>query len=374
MHILLITDQSPGSTHSAVEGIFNSHLKDHCKVDLVYFSREQKSPQINGSSFILPHRLKRRGTLQSLQTITDLGRYDAIIVRNLFGALRSVLKIQHHSHCRVGFWESFPHSFRRLYEARITGRAKLRKTIEYAIRRRIENSLLARCNFYFPITETFKQRYRSMLNIPYLPLPMGVDFKDIAPPNSPLNISGPKRFIYIGTIDSLRDVMLIFSAFAATAGDFVLDVFTQSDNEPVRKIRAIGDKRINVHPAQPRTQLLHTLQGYDVGIGLIPPTDLYVVSSPTKTLEYYAAGIPAIINPLPEYGTLFDENSAFICKMTVEEISSTVSRILSMSRAELQQIAHRGREIVKRQRSYAVMAESLYLFLDKQLLHRAETA
>lgn len=367
MRILLITDQSPGSTHSAVEGIFGGYLKQHCDVDLVYFSREQKSPQAHGASFILPHRLKRRGTFQGLQAVTDLGSYDAIIVRNLFGALRSVLKNQHRFPFRVGFWESFPHSFRRLYEAKTTGRAKLRKTIEYPIRHRIENGLLARCNFYFPITETFKQRFRPTLNIPYLPLPMGVDFKDIPPTASPVNISGPKRFVYIGTIDGLRDVELIFSAFAATPGKFELDVFTQSDNDTVRKIRALGDTRIKVHPAQPRTQLMQTLQGYDVGIGLIPPTDLYVVSSPTKTLEYYAAGIPAIINPLPEYGTLFDEHSAFICNMTVEDISSTVSRILSMNRAELQKIACRGQEIVKHERDYAALSAGLFRFLDHQL-------
>lgn len=372
MRILLITDQSPGSTHSAVEGIFGGYLKQHCDVDLAYFSREQRSPQAHGTNFILPHRLKRRGAFQGLQAVTDLGGYDAIIVRNLFGALRSVLKNQHRFHYRVGFWESFPHSFRRLYEAKATGRARLRKTIEYAIRHRIENSLLARCDFYFPITETFRQRFRSTLNIPYLPLPMGVDFKDIAPTASPVNITGPKRFVYIGTIDGLRDVELIFSAFASTPGDFVLDVFTQSDNETVRKIRALGDKRINVHPAQPRAQLMRTLQSYDVGIGLIPPTDLYIVSSPTKTLEYYAAGIPAILNRLPEYEALFNESSAFFCELTAEAISAMVSRIHSMSRKELHQTAHKGREIVMQQRSYAVMAERLYHFLNRQLLHRTE--
>ena len=363
MRILLITDQNQGSDHSAVEGIFGRHLKKYCEVDIVYFSKEIRSPQVYGSNLILPGRMKKRGTFEGLRTITDPAQYDIIIVRNLFRALRSVLKNQHRFHYRVGFWESFPHSFRRLHEARTTGRARLRKSLEYTIRQHLENALLARCDFYLPITETFKQHFRANLKIPYHPLPMGVDFNSAPPEPPPLTQSGPKRFIYIGTIDNLRDTALIFSTFAACKGDFVLDVFTQSNNSAVHEISALGDSRIHVYPPQPRAQLIQTMRHYDVGIGLIPPTELYLASSPTKTLEYYAAFIPAIINRLPEYQALFDENSAFICDMTEEQISSMLSRTLATSRDELRQIAKRGRDVIRRQRDYAVLASELYNFL-----------
>ena len=366
MRILLITDQNQGSDHSAVEGLFARHLKKYCEVDLVYFSKEIRSPQVSGSNFILPGRMKKRGAFAGLRALTDPAQYDIIIVRNLFRALRSVLKNRHHFHYRVGFWESFPHSFRRLHEARTSGRARLRKSLEYTIRQRLENALLARCDFYLPITETFKQHFRAKLKIPYHPLPMGVDFNSAPPEPPPMTHSGPKRFIYIGTIDKLRDTTLIFSTFAACKGDFVLDVFTPSNNAAVHEISTLDDSRIHVYPAQPRAQLIQTMQHYDVGIGLISPTELYLVSSPTKTLEYYAASIPAILNRLPEYQALFDENSAFICEMTEEQISSVFTRILATSREELRQMAKRGRDIVRQQRDYAVLASGLYNFLNQQ--------
>ena len=44
MRILLITDQAPDSNHSAIQGIFNSHLKRYDEVDVVYFDRALAKP------------------------------------------------------------------------------------------------------------------------------------------------------------------------------------------------------------------------------------------------------------------------------------------------------------------------------------------
>jgi glycosyltransferase involved in cell wall biosynthesis len=369
MRVLLITDQAPDSSHSAIQGIFNNHLRKYAEVDLVYFDRTLDRPSTDDGKLVLPYRFKRRQILRGLKALTDPATYDFVIVRNFFPVLRDVLRYKRHYGYCVGFWESFPHSFRRIYEARTTGRAVLRKTVEYAIKQRLERRLIERCDFYLPITETYKMRFHPELLIPYFPLPMGVDFSRIDGGPLPKVWDAKKRFIYVGAVDRLRRLDLIVSAFSQVKGDFVLDLYTPSKNELVNEIAsgAERDSRIRVRPPQPRDDLLRLMRQYDVGVGLIPESPLYEVSSPTKTLEYYAAGIPAIINRLPEYVFLFNERSAFLCSLGEQEIRDTVAGILRMSRAELRQIGDTGRQAVQSRRDYAVIAAELYRFLEQRL-------
>ena len=374
MRILLITDQAPDSNHSAIQGIFNSHLKRYDEVDVVYFDRALAKPIVSGGKLVLPYRYKRKQTLNALKTLTDPASYDVMIVRNFFSVLRNVLSHRKQHGYRVGFWESFPHSFRRVYEARTTGRAVLRKTIEYAIKRHREPRLIERCDFYLPITETYKKRFHPNLRVPHHALPMGVDFSLL--PSAPFpEVSGTaKRFIYVGAVDRLRRLDLIVSAFCKIPGDFVLDLYTPSTNELLDEIKsaATADPRIRVFPAKPRDELLGRMREYDAGVGLIPESPLYEVSSPTKTLEYYAAGIPAIINRLPEYTSLFDERNAFLCALTEEGIRDAVMKILQSSRGQLRKMGEMGRQIVLAKRSYVVLARELHLFLAHQVGTRSE--
>jgi len=365
MRILLITDQTPDSNHSAIEGIFNRRLKEHAEVEVVYFDRSIDTPTTANGKLVLPYKYKRRRTLRGIEGLTDLASCDVVIVRNFFSVLKKLLSHRGRYGYRVGFWESFPHSFRRLYEAKTTGRAVLRKTVEYAIKRRLERRLVERCDFYLPITETYKARFYPDLGIPCHPLPMGVDFARIDISPLPAVSAGAKRFIYVGAVDRLRRLDLVVSAFSKVPGDFVLDLYTPSRNELVEEIRshAATDARIRVHAARPRDELLRRMREYDVGVGLIPETPLYEVSSPTKTLEYYAVGIPAIINRLPEYTTLLNDYSAFPCSLTEQDIRDTVTRILQMSRKRLREMGEAGRRSILAKRDYAVLAAELYRFL-----------
>jgi len=319
---------------------------------------------------ILPYAYRRRGATRALHAAIDLSRYDVVIVRNLFSVLRNVLSARGRYAYKVGFWESFPHSYRRIYEARLTGKSVFRKTIEYAIRKRLEHRLIAGCDFYLPITETFKQLFRGGLTIPYHALPMGVDFSHLPAEAGHQRVTGPIKFVYTGTIDRLRQVDLLVTAFTRQRGDFQFDLYTPSDNEVVAWIKAIGDPRINVRPAQPRDTLYRTLLHYDVGIGTIPDTLLYRVSSPTKTLEYYALGIPSLINHLPEYDSLFDDTCAFFCSPTEDSIGQAIKRMLDTDRETMGRMGKRGTSIVKQTRDYAIMARNLSEFITATLLNK----
>ncbi|MHB8536361.1 MAG: glycosyltransferase family protein [Sulfuricaulis sp.] len=369
MRILLITDQAPDSNHSAIEGIFRRSLKDFAQVDVIYFDRSMEKPKNAEGKLVLPYKYKRRRTMDGIGALTDLATYDVVIVRNFFSVLKQVQSHRKQYGYRVGFWESFPHSFRRIYEARTTGHAVLRKTVEYAIKRRRERRLIERCDFYLPITATYKTRFHPDLQIPCHPLPMGVDFSRIDISPLPDVSDRGIRFIYVGAVDRLRRIDLVVSAFSRVKGDFVFDLYTPSRNELVEEIRTrtTTDARIRVHPARPRDELFRSMREYDVGVGLIPETPLYEVSSPTKTLEYYAAGIPAIINRLPEYTSLFNEHSAFLCALTERDILQTLTGVMQTSRARLREMGNVGRQAVSAKRDYAVLAAGLFRFLEENI-------
>ncbi len=366
MNILCIIDQSPDSEQSAIEGIFNGTIQKIAGVQVVYFCRKAKRTVVEGQKIILPYKYKRANLFKPLQHVVDFLSTDVVIVRNYFSVLKRVLAQKKQYHFCVGLWESFPHSFRRVFQAKAENKSILRKSIEYEINRLKEKRLLSQCDFYLPITETYKQQFYPDLAIPYHPLPLGVDFSKLPVAQSHDMNNGKKKYIYAGTVDQLRKLDVIISAFMEYDGDFVFDIYTASHNHQVEQIRSMEDSRIRVHNPLPRADLFRKMSGYDIGIGLIPDNELYRVSSPSKTLEYYALGIPAIINRLPEYTSLFDHDSAFFCDFSKDSIRDCIVNISRLSRQEIMQKGSIGRNIVKGERDYNELSFRLFNFLKQQ--------
>lgn len=364
MKILCITDQSENSNHSSIEGIFGARLKERCEVHLVYFSKTLEQGIIKDNNKIyIPYSYKRKNLCKELNKLINLKEIDIVIARNFFPVLRDLLKNKESYTFRIGFWHSFPHTFRRLFEAREEHKAVFRKTIEYKLKTYLEKKLVRQCDFLIVMSEEFKKTFYPDIPIAYLSLPMGVDF-DSLPIYKPKN-NAARKLIYTGTVDHLRKTDLIVEALSELKENFVLDIYTQSDNEITRKIKNSGDKRINICPAVPRSELFLKMTDYDVGIGLIPENSLYRVSSPTKTLEYYSIGLPALINYLPEYVSLYDNGSAFFCDFTKDGIKKTMKEILNTPNNRLFEMGAKGREITREFRDYKILSEKLYNFLEQ---------
>jgi len=346
-----------------MEGIFRGSLPQYCELHVVVFDRAAKEVTLDGNQISLPYRYKKLGAARLLAKHLDLQQIDVVIVRNYFGVLRSFLQVRSGYRFRLGFWNTFPHTFRRYFQALQEKRAVLRKRLEYQVRSLWEMRLLRGCDFLIVMSEEFKRSFHGELAIAYHVLPMGVDPGEL--PERLATPGGAKRFVYIGTIDRLRKVDLIIEAMTSLEEDFVLDIYTESDNEAVDWVRKVQDARVRLCPALPRPELLQRLAGYDVGIGLIPENPLYNVSSPTKTIEYYGVGLPALLNYLPEYRALFDEESAFFCPFSKEGIRQAVRRILGTDSRELVAMGQKGKRLIDETRNYRVLSLRLFEFLQK---------
>ncbi|AOU97052.1 hypothetical protein BI364_02670 [Acidihalobacter yilgarnensis] len=362
MRILLVTDLYRGSDHSAVEAIFGRHLAEHMEVDRVYFDREIVQPVREDTMITLPHACRRHGLTTALSGLAELKHYDWIVVRNLFPALSAILRVRGAHGPRIAFWDSFPHAYRRYHQSRVIGRARLRKTLEYRWRARSEARFLARCDAYLPITDTHRRLFHPTLAIPSHPLPLGFDFASTDIPVRPPR-NGPLRFAYAGTIDRLRRMDTVLAGFAEAEGDYELHLYTPLDAPGRDALRLPHDPRFHYHPPVPRKELLQRLAEADVGLGLIPPERLYLGSSPTKTFEYYAAGLPALLSELPDYHDVFERNCALYCDFTPAGIAGGVARAQILGREALQRMGAQGCEAVRAQRDYAHLGDELLQFL-----------
>lgn len=363
MKILLITDQEPNSQHSAIRGIFDRHLRELADVHIVWFSREAKGIECDDRQTTLPWRYRKWAFLWRFRAPLALDAFDVVIVRNLFVVLKGLLGRTRRPY-RLGFWESFPHSFRRFHEAERTKQSLLRKRIEYRVRSTCEGRLLSACDFYLPITRTFAESFRPSLRIPTHPLPMGVDGTQLPPLNSPGTAKdGPLRLIYAGAVDGLRGFEVILDALSSSSENLILDLFTASRNATTEAIESGTDPRIRLFKAIPRAKLLERMRDYDVGLALIPNDRLYDVASPTKTMEYYAMGLPALMSPLAEHTRFFDEDSGFFCLLDRTSIMETIERLCRTPRAVLAQMGEAGRKKVIDERSYSCLASELLRFL-----------
>lgn len=367
--MLLVSDQWDPSEHSSVEGIFGRGLPGAVSTEVVTFSPTGRVPERRGNRLVVPKRCRRTGLVEALHAVQALPA-EVVLVRNWYPVLRQLLAWRARVAAaspgsaapRVGFWLSFPHTYQRLFSAQQSGRALWRKTLEYRFRTWREKRLLRRCDCFLPITRTLRSEFYADLKVPWQPLPMGVDLEHLPVPCAARD-PGPVRFVYVGTIDDLRRVEEIVAGFRAVDRPWELHVYTASDNAAVRRLRAIPEDRVRWHAPLPRRALFAALRNADVGIGLIPEVPLYRVASPTKTLEYYALGLPALLNPLPEYRELFDETTAIYAEFGANPITAAVQRTLALPPEALRAMGERGRSIVCQRRDYRVLAAEVMEFL-----------
>jgi glycosyltransferase involved in cell wall biosynthesis len=360
--VLLITDLPAGASESAVEGVFRGELRRHFAVDIVFHDPALRQAVRRDDALVVPKRALRGGVAKALRGLADPAGYDYVIVRNKYYLLRAILAEPRSG--RVGFWETFPHSYRRLADAEQERRAVWRKGIEYAWRRWTEARLLRRADFFLPITARHREEFHPGIRVPSSPLPMGVD-EALFRPWPEAGSAGPLRLVYIGTVDRLRRVDELNAVFRGTDGEFQVDYYTFSRNETVEVLRRSGDPRIRVLPALPRPALLEALRAADVGVGYVPPVRTYIGSSPTKTLEYAALGLTVLANPLPDYADWLDERAAVLTAFEPAAIREGLRRLLATPRAVLVERARAGAQRALAKRSYRVLAAELASFLNR---------
>jgi len=141
----------------------------------------------------------------------------------------------------------------------------------------------------------------------FFPYPNGVDKNILClkmTQQNNINKSHPRNtsFVYIGTLAKARDMKFIICAFEDVIKSnphINLHIFGDGTDKPNLETYVKNKKledNIYFYGKIPQKDLFKHISTMDVGLSVIPPYSFYTVSSPIKTLEYLALGIPIIAN------------------------------------------------------------------------------
>ncbi len=96
----------------------------------------------------------------------------------------------------------------------------------------------------------------------------------------------------------------MIEAVQRSDADVTLDLFLVDDGSPyLESLRhlASADPRVRIHPAVPLEALVATLNEYDVGLSVFPPTTFNLAwCLPNKFFDFVQARLGVIIGPSPE--------------------------------------------------------------------------
>ncbi len=116
--------------------------------------------------------------------------------------------------------------------------------------------------------------------------------------------SRPLRLVHSGGIAPQRRLDTMIEGVMRSSADVTLDMYLLDDSygilEDLRSLAA-GDSRIRFREPVPYNQLVSTLNEYDVGLSIFPPTTFNLQwCLPNKLFDYLQARLGVIVGPSPE--------------------------------------------------------------------------
>jgi len=234
----------------------------------------------------------------------------------------------------------------------------------------IRKLLLSSVDRVFAISKAMKEylcvKYPTLADkIDFLPL--GILPEDFT---SPMEYSKrPINVVYIGTLARNRRLKVIIDAvqiYNQLYGTLTLKIWGSShdprDGDDLKVyVRKKGlEKQVEILGKIPRKQLIEKLQKTKVGLSTIPPEGVFLYSSPTKLMEYMAAGCCVIAtHGIPEQETIIRESGGgILVDYRPEAIATAIYRLLS-NQDEAARMGMRGRAYMLKHRNYALIAQKV---------------
>jgi glycosyltransferase involved in cell wall biosynthesis len=198
-------------------------------------------------------------------------------------------------------------------------------------------------------------------------VPMGVDAEADAfrrPVVPPTRLDAPV-FGYLGTLNRVRQPELMVQAFALLHRDcptarllLVGDCDNAADRAWLaRCIEAAGPaaSAIELTGWLPPDEGWRRIAACVAGLSPIPRGAIFDVGSPTKVVEYFALGLPVLANDQPDQARAMAAAGGHCVPLTPEGLAAGMRDVLARP-AEHRAVAARGRDWVRRHRSYAALA------------------
>jgi len=124
---------------------------------------------------------------------------------------------------------------------------------------------------------------------------------------------GPLRLVHAGAALRNRHLETLVEAAVATRTDVSLDLFlVPNDPGYLAELRALaaGSAHVRLHDALPYAELVRRLNGFDVGVHVLPPVSFNNAwALPNKFFDFVQARLGVVVGPSPEMARLVREHS-----------------------------------------------------------------
>jgi glycosyltransferase involved in cell wall biosynthesis len=302
-------------------------------------------------------------------------RYDALQVRDKFFFAVIALWIAHRRGLKFFYWLSFPYPeadrlHARSGETRFPFLANLRGIISGWL---LYHWILPHANHVFVQSDRMKQDivgkgYNAQT---FTTVPMGVDLRDIAQlAERGDHASGGLLVLgYLGALNADRhlDVLIDMLADLRHTGCPVklLLVGEASEREDRRQLERRAEqlglsKFLEITGMLPRAQALQRMQEVDIALSPIYPSPVFLLSSPTKLVEYLALSLPVVASEHPEQRFVLHMSGAGVCApWGGRYFARSVRWLLRRSRQERAAMGAGGRLWIEEHRTYARIADNL---------------
>ena len=375
---LVITDKSHPSDHSFVQNVLERMLgEEHCQVTI--FGESSRSAgrfTWNGTHYRLYKRLPGGMLTEILQKVIRFPfflwsehSFDVIFTRNdPVGLLLARILCFRHPNMIHLHQISFLHSEFLRADPDCSPFDMIKSTGDRAIRR----MCLRFVDKVFAVSPTMREDLERVYGLPpgrigVLSLGVNTDeFQDALE-----YLSRPMDAVYVGTLASARKPEMMVDAvriYIERYGPLILHVWGKSHNprddaEFVRYVESRGmGKNVVWHGQVPRKEVISQMKRAKVGLSPIPAEGVLIQGSPTKLMEYLAAGCcVAGFRGIPDQDAIIRESGAgLLVRQDPNDLAEAIYRILS--RPEMSsRMSEKGRKYIFEHRDYKAVAKDLFL-------------
>lgn len=143
-------------------------------------------------------------------------------------------------------------------------------------------------------------------------------------------VAAPLRLVHSGGVAPQRRLDIMIQGVRESSASVTLDLYLVSDGSPLlAQLRelAAGEPRVRFREPVPYSELVRTLNDYDLGLSIFPPTTFNLAwCLPNKFFDYVQARLGVIVGPSPEM-TRFVEQYAIGLVLPDFEASSLAAAL-----------------------------------------------
>ena len=202
-------------------------------------------------------------------------------------------------------------------------------------------------------------------------LPMGINpdlfsAKSSSTIKQRYDLGGKRIILYIGTLDRHRQLSILLHSFQNVLRSMTnVKLLLVGDGNSKKNLKQLAEKLQIAHEVVftgcvPYSEIPNYIDAADICLSIIPPLEMFKVSSPTKLFEYMAMGKPVIANEeIPEQKEVITAgNGGVLVKFDAKSISTAIIELLNNPN-DAESMGLNGRSWVLTHRSYEKMANCL---------------